>query len=362
METSHITFREDTLDSLNSSTGIIKSEERTLLYALNNNPFKNKESIPAKISAVLNNTIIGSIICFPAIIIFYDKHLTCNGGSSLYVNPQYRGYGIGTKLSIKRLNISANKISLAAGLSHMSLPIYKKLGCTVFYPERYAIIVNSRILFSRWLKGFFLKTISSLTNIILKIPVYRNSIYIKYLSKEFSTINIKEATPEIEKIFNADTHPFKELHNTNWFNWHLNYSFSDNPQSCQNLYLVKKGKNAVGFFMTKIRFKENAAQGKLRNLLVGTIIEWGSINQSIITDKDLNILAINELSKCVDIIDIITDDKDTIAHLKKIGCKRNGNGNFAVYVGENSPLIQYPEYKEQKNWRIRPATSDNGLS
>lgn len=361
METSNLTFKEVDLDELNLHART-KQNRDVQLCALNNNPFKDKEIIPTKINALLDKTTIGSIICFPIILTVYNKQFTCNGGSSLYVNPQYRGYGIGTKLSIKRLNISTNKISLAAGLSHMSLPIYKKLGCTVFYPERYAIIVNSRILFSRWLKGFLLKTISNLANIIFRIPIYKNSIRVKYLSKNFSTINVKRATPEIEKIFNADSHPFKELHNTSWFNWHLNNSFSDNPQSCQNLYFVKKGKDIIGFFMTKIRFKENAAQGKLRNLLVGTIIEWGSINQSIITDKDLCTLAIDKLSKCVDIIDIITDNKDTISHLKKIGCKRNGNGNFAVYVGENSPLMQYPEYKNQKNWRIRPATSDNGLS
>ena len=64
----------------------------------------------------------------------------------------------------------------------------------------------------------------------------------------------------------------------------------------------------------------------------------------------------------VDIIDIFSDDKNTIKFLRNIGCIKNGVGNFAVFAGEDSPLKQYSGYNKQENWRIRPATSDNGLS
>jgi hypothetical protein len=184
-----------------------------------------------------------------------------------------------------------------------------------------------------------------------------------YLQEKF-TKNEDEIIEDIEKIFNADTHTFKELHNIEWFNWHLDYNFSDNSRNHQDLYLVSKNNENIGFFMTKVRFKEKAGQGKLKNLLIGSIIEWGSINPQILTDKELCIMAINKLYKKdkVDIIDIMTDDADTISFLRKSGLKKNGTGNFAIYTGEDSPLNKFPEYKVQTNWRIRPATSDNGLS
>lgn len=358
----NITFQKISITELENNQN--KFISKTQSITLKANPFKDTDNIPTQILAKIDGEIAGSILCFPSKILVNNQEFTSNSGSSLYVNPLYRGHGIGTKLSIQRLNASKNKISLAAGLSHMSLPIFKKLGCTIFYPDRYILFINSKILYSKWLKGIALSIISKLTNVILKIPLLWITLYTHLKVNRFCITQIKHATEDIEKIFNADTHTFKELHNIEWFNWHLDYNFSDDPRNHQDLYLVSKNNENIGFFMTKVRFKEKAGQGKLKNLLIGSIIEWGSINPQILTDKELCIMAINKLYKKdkVDIIDIMTDDADTISFLRKSGLKKNGTGNFAIYTGEDSPLNKFPEYKVQTNWRIRPATSDNGLS
>ena len=115
--------------------------------------------------------------------------------------------------------------------------------------------------------------------------------------------------------------------------------------------------------MIKTRYKESAGKGKLKNALIGSIIEWGSSDLRIIDNKKLCTWGIGILlKKKVDIIDIFSDDKNTIKFLRNIGCIKNGVGNFAVFAGEDSPLKQYSGYNKQEIWRIRPATSDNGLS
>lgn len=358
----NITFQKINITELENNQNRFISKAQSI--ALKANPFKDTDNIPTQILAKIDGEIAGSILCFPSKILANNQEFTSNSGSSLYVNPLYRGHGIGTRLSIQRLNASTNKISLAAGLSHMSLPIFKKLGCTIFYPSRYMLFINSKIIYSKWIKGITLSIISGLTNLILKIPLLCIAVYSHVKVNRFHITKINKATEDIERIFNADSHPFKELHNVEWFNWHLNYNFSDDSRNHQDLYLVSKDNENIGFFMTKVRFKEKAGQGKLKDLLIGSIIEWGTINSQIVTDKELCIMAINQLYKKdkVDIIDIITDDIDTISFLRKSGFKKNGTGNFAIYTGEESPLKKYPEYRNQTNWRIRPATSDNGLS
>lgn len=350
---------QDILVSDNSSFHINKKQYETL----SNNPFRHEENIPAQICALSEGETVGSILCFPSKIIAEGKEYVCNSGSSLYVNPKYRGHGIGTKLGIKRLNASKNKISLAAGLSNMSLPIYKKLGCVIFYPKRFNIVRNSKIFLANWLNGLPLTIATSLLNLILKIQQGLIECYIKFHLKGVTVHKLNKATNDIENIFNSDCHKFKEYHNKSWFNWHLNNCMTEHTLNKQFLYLIKHDNESVGFIMIKTRYKESAGKGKLKNALIGSIIEWGSSDLRIVDNKKLCILGIDILlKKKVDIIDIFSDDKNTIKFLRNIGCIKNGVGNFAVFAGEGSPLKQYSGYDKQENWRIRPATSDNGLS
>ena len=202
-----------------------KSQYKILLE----NPFKESEDIPAQITAKSNDAIVGSVLCFPAKIIADKQIYVCNSGSSLYVNPNFRGHGIGTKLGIKRLNVSKNKISLAAGLSNMSLPIYKKLGCFIFYPARYNLICNSKVLLNKNSKDPIFTVLSIILNSILKIQQYLIITYTKTHLCHFNIYEINEATDEIEEIIKTDKHRFKELHNKEWFNWHLNNCMVEHP-------------------------------------------------------------------------------------------------------------------------------------
>ena len=127
---------QDILVSDNSSFHINKKQYETL----SNNPFRNEENIPAQICALSEGETVGSILCFPSKIIAEGKEYVCNSGSSLYVNPKYRGHGIGTKLGIKRLNASKNKISL--------LPIVNILGLSFMYNSllHYLFILGNSLL------------------------------------------------------------------------------------------------------------------------------------------------------------------------------------------------------------------------
>ena len=95
--------------------------------------------------ALSGKTVIGSVYAYPLEIIHKSNRIfkVC-AGSTLYVNPESRGMGIGGRLTMERLQLTRDKIAIAAGLSGMSLPIFQKKGFDVFFLKRYIFLQNSR--------------------------------------------------------------------------------------------------------------------------------------------------------------------------------------------------------------------------
>lgn len=328
--------------------------------ALRANPFLRNERMPVRIDAIMDGGVAGSVMAFPAQIVADGVTYGCNGGSSLYVDPNCRGYGIGSKLAVERLNAARAKISLAAGLSHMSKPLYEKLGCHVFLTERLVLLKNARPFVSKYIRQRYASAIAGgIVNGMLRLQQLCIKAYIRCFLGDYHIKKANRAVPEVERIIAGTSARFREDHPTAWFDWHLHHTFAPAPQNGQSLYLVEREGETLGFFLTKTRIRNEFTQKKFKGVVLGSVIEWGSTGA--LSERDVCLLALDSFQKA-DMVELCTDHNPTIRLLKRFLLRRAGYGNFAIYAGEGSPLHAHPGFERQHNWRIRPACSDNGLS
>lgn len=334
--------------------------EATVMATLRANPFFENERLPIRIEARLSDRGVGSILTFPAQLVADNVTYPCNAGSSLYVDPACRGYGIGTLLAAERLNAARTKISLAAGLSHMSRPLFEKSGCHVFLTQRLVLLKNARPFVAKYLRPRIVAAAAGgIVNAALQLQRLFMKAYIHCFLHDLHIMRVEQALPEIERIIARTSPRFREDHPTAWFDWHLHHSFAASPQNGQLLYVVKRDSEVIGFFMTKTRLRREFTHKKFKNVVLGSVIEWGAM--SGLSERDVCLLAIASFGKA-DLIELCTDHIPTVRMLRRFLMHKAGDGNFAVYAGEGSPLREHPGYDRQSNWRIRPASSDNGLS
>ena len=333
------------------------------LRFLMKNPF-SYDGAPIMLRVEEKDICIGSVYAFPIQLCYKNSEtFTACAGSTLFVNPQSRGKGIAKSLTLKRLDLSKDKIAIASGLSSMSLPLFKKLEFNIFMSQRNIFLKNSRPVVEIFLKNsFFLTLFSSIANIFLKL---QRSILNWQRKRIFTGFKVEETTTvpqEVADIVANDTALFRENHTKEWFEWVLKGGFTDDTRSTQHLFVVKQANEIIGFYMTKERFHEQASHRGFRNVILGSVIEWG-VKQSVsIKDEYLVLDAILSFGKHVHAVEVCSAYANINRFLKKRFLISIGKSNFAIRAQDDSPFAKYSEYKNQCNWRIRPAASDNSFN
>ena len=108
--------------------------------------------------------------------------------------------------------------------------------------------------------------------------------------------------------------------------------------------------------MTKIRFHENVHE-TFKNLTLGYIMEWGSIDETIINEADICAIAVHRFPKYVDGI-VIAGSNTNIASKVPLVRKKLGETNFMINIRKGYREL-YPGYTDINNWRLRPGMCDS---
>lgn len=329
---------------------------------LKNNPYANIKDYPTRFCALKGEKQVGAVNIFPTIVVADNEEYNANCGSGLSVSKEVRGKGIGKRLAICRMNASPDNISIGAGLSSMSYPLYKKLGCLFFHSPRLGLFVNPRKIlqsyFGCW--SILINPIVSLIISILTLSLYSRNSYIK---EKYNICKLAKANNEIEEIVENDNHRFCEKHSKEWFNWHINYNFSTKEYDRNFLYAIKNQHNEIeAFFMFKARIKDNVTTRHINNVQVISLIEWGIKNGSAITEKDIVASFLDTAKKMkADIVEVSFLSSELMKQLKRIGFIKILDGRIMLYAGDKSPLRQHKGWDKKENWRLRPAYSDYGF-
>ena len=322
------------------------------------NPFLRDESSPLLYLSRVDGQVGGILMLFPCEMLAGDKIVEVQEGSTLEVAERFRHLAIGVDIMFYPLTCGLRDVILYAGISEMALPIYKKMGFKVLEYPRVMQLRNSRsLLMSKGLTGFPLYCLTFLSNSFLRVWRSLSKLVSCKLGRKYEIREMSIIPEWVDDILRKDTHKYMELHNKKWFEWNLHNRLNNNSRNVQRFFAIFDNNNPIGFFMIKERYRAIAG-GKLKDVVVGSIVEWGSFDEKRLDESDIYMMASKVFPDDVDIVEYATSDYRTIRRLKMCGFIPHGFAHIIV----NDIKKKYPDISDINNWRVRYGYADVILS
>ena len=341
--------------------GILNVMSEDVKAALLANPSLLSENDVCQIIALDGKKVVGSELSFPNKYVVNGEIKFCRGASTLFSDEAYRKHAVGTDLMINATTITSKQDSIVAGISQMAYPLYKAMRYTCFSFQRFVFLNKSRVAVEYMLKqnSLLTKIISQIMDILLVF--YRFFVFggNRLRMRKYSIEIVSEVPQEVEDIARGDNQRYMELHDKNWFEWNLNYSFKPNGKKNKYLAVIKdKDDKIVAFFLNKITFYKQASSRGFKNIFLGTVTEWGIRKGESLSEFDVQMTAIRYMPKDIDGAEVATTAKDVVKDFKYHLLFPMGEANIAVYIQS----FKEKAMKDINNWRIRLAAGDTLLN
>ena len=263
------------------------------------------------------------------------------------VHKDYRRRGIASM--ILGCNNEEHDIYIGALYSQGALAIYKKKGDVIIESPLFLKPRNIEFyLRAKGLKGMTLAILQPLVNGALKVASLP-ALYRKRKLRRLFTVERVQRVPEwAGELACNDGHKYMELHETAWLQWCLDYNMSDNAQDAQAFYVVTERNGATrGFFMTKVRNDEEL--GPYRHLNSGTVVEWGTTDEAVLSETDICMLAEDTFESKVSTILVVAQSEMAKKELKQFGYLRRGDYTMSFSDVKN----RFADASDRSKWRIR---------
>lgn len=315
----------------------------TLLACPNN----KDESKTAMLLVSDNNVVVARCLMFGTIMSLNGDIYNVRTGGSMFVEEKYRSLGAGVDLLMAFTQ--DNEIMLASLLSTMVVPMYKKLKYIVFNIPQFAMIRSIKpVLYSVGIKGVMLDLCGSILNFPIRCVDIINHCRVKSILKNIVIHKEKIVPIWVDELTKCDKDMFMEIHDREWLQWNLDYNMNGYNGDIQSFYSIyDKTGSPVGFFMTKERFEERA--GRYRNITRGTIVEWATSNPHLLSEFDINLLAVQTFSPRTFIINSVTTDNKVIRRLKRSGFFSHGYLQMSFFDRKK----RFSNIDDISKWRIR---------
>lgn len=280
--------------------------------------------------------------------------LPSGSGSSLKTAEQYRNQAVGAEVMLFAAMNKEYTTFIASGISDMALPLYRKLRYHILKFPRIMQLRNVRsVLESKGLNGFFLRATSTFVNFLLRIFLVFSEYEGRKLLKRFQVEKVETVPDWVDNMVFHEGHKYMEAHDHRWFQWNLDFNFRGSPQNIQSFFIVKESGFPIGFFMTKERYREKAG-GTLRNVFIGSIVEWGVAADSSLSEVDMYKMALTTFTSKVDIVETATANLSTVKKMRLYGFIPYGYAHIAL----KDKLKKYKDASDINLWRIRYGYAD----
>jgi len=318
-----------------------------------NNPFlKDKNDICLYLRKV-NNVYAGIAMAFPTKLKAGEVIVDATSGSTLEVYEKFRKLELGSDLMTAPINNEKNKILLFAGLSDMALPLYKILRYSIFeYPRAMQLRSIKPFLEGKEFSSIALVLFSSVIDAFIKPVIWISYLGSYFKKRKYRIEKVKTVPIWVTDIVENDGHKYAEYHNQAWFQWNLDNNLHAEKGDIQSFYCVYKQNQPYGFFMTKERYREEAG-GVLRNAKIGSIMEWGSKDENILTEADIYTLALSTFGK-IDVLEFASVSSRVLKQMRKYGFIHHGFAHIAF----KDLTKEYKDAKDINLWRIRFGYAD----
>lgn len=292
---------------------------------------------------------VGRTIRFGTRIKAGDDVYEAGSGCGFEVIEEYRKDGIGADLIMITLQNNEYDFLLGAGLTQMACSLHRKLKYHLFeVPQYFKVLTFKYVLRHYGMKGKVWDLIAGLGDCVIKLLNIPNKIRINRINKRF-IIKKETIIPEwVSEMVANDGHRFMEVHDRAWFQWNLDYNTYGFDKDIQSFYSVlDRNNNPIGFFMTKERLiqKSGPDQGMIR----GTVVEWESRDKTVLSEADINLLAIQTFSHNVDAIFTLACESDSANQLKRMGYRERPS--FKVSIKDKKKQLE--NIGDQNQWRLR---------
>ena len=323
------------------------------IAAVKNCPFNISDNACAYFFVNVDGIVAARVQLFGTQFYVDGKVNPSGSGSSWETAECFRHQALGAEVMLFTSTNDEYETFIASGISDMALPLYKKLRYYILEFPRIMQLRNAySILECKGLNGTWLKVVSTLVNLPLKLFIVYSKHKGKKLLKEYQVEKVIKVPEWVDNIVLNDGHKYMEAHDHRWLQWNLDYNFRGLPQDIQSFYTIKKKGEPVGFFMTKERFRKKA--GGLKNILIGAIMEWGSVNEKQLSEADIYKMAQTTFSREVDIVEAATANPATVEKMKVCGFISRGYAHIAF----KDKKKKYKDASDINLWRGRYGYAD----
>lgn len=295
------------------------------------------------------------------IAMFYPTRFKADGtiydavsGSELEVYEDFRTLALGADIVMYPIGHKENNFLIYAGLAELALEMYKKLRFVIFsYPRMMQLRKSRSIIESKGIHGGLLKVTFSIVDIVLQTLNKYWKLKSQKASKGFCVSKVTRVPEWVDDVVLNDGHKYMEVHDHKWLQWNLDYNFKGLKKDVQNFYIITKNGSNLGFFMTKERFRD-VAGCTLKNIVIGSIMEWGTSNEKQLNEYDIHTIAMGTFSKNVDIVEMATTDLRVVRKMKPLGFIRQRD----AHIGFKDLTRKYKDSNNPDLWRIRFGYAD----
>ena len=274
-----------------------------------------------------------------------DKVYGAGTGGGFEVIEECRSEGIGADLMLISQNNKEYDFLLYAGITIKVLPLYRKLKYHLFEVPQYYKVRSVRYAFRslRWKSWVYLWRY-----IMRKFKDIPDMIRCNRLRKKF-VVKKETIIPDwVSEMVANDGHQYMEVHDREWLQWNLDHNTYGYKQDTQAFYSIfDKNNKPFGFFMTKERIIKKP--GPNNGFVIGTVVEWESIDKKVLSETDINLLAIPSFSRNVDVIFTLACEPDTASQLMKMGFIERAT----FKVGVKDKKKQLKDIGNKDLWRLR---------
>lgn len=319
------------------------------------NPSLEDNNVACAYLVRADGVVVGHLFPFPTRIKAGDVLLKAASASALYVIEKYEKYAAGADLVMAPIRDKMNEAVVLADISADGMDCYHAFKFKDFALPKMIQPHTSQFIYQNFgLKGLFLNTACFLTNLFLK-PFIAFSMY--RLRKFAMRYNVKklDKIPEwVDDIVLNDGHKYMEIHDHKWMQWCLDNSYSHDKTHYKYFCAICDGEKPIGFFINY----EKSTSIPIRNIYnmkQGTLMEWGSYDETKLSELDITKIAMANFSKGMSLIQFASLNKDVLKKMKRFGFIHH-NYHHVVFKDITK---KYKDSGDASLWRLRFGYADS---
>lgn len=325
-----------------------------LVKVIFSNPFLIHYDRPMFLFSRYNGIVGGRVMYYPTKLMLNGETQDALIGSDLKVEESLRQHALGLDLMLYATQQQLYSYTLYAGLSPMAVRIYKHAPeTTIFETPKMCQFRNVRLLLHRFgIKGKWLNVMSLIPNFFLQLYIILLSCIFTIKRKGYRLKKMETIPRWVDDMLLNDGYKYKELHNCDWMQWVLDHDFWPNKKNRNEFVAIYKNQQPVGFFLIKVRCIEKYKG--LKDVKKGSIFEWGTIDENILSEETIIKMAVSSFSKDIDFCQFTSKDTAITQKFKWYGFIEKEKS----YIVFRDLGKRFEDSKDINNWRIRLGYAD----